>query len=122
MLRVLAFEDSFDIERLLESGGVQMARIEIDQAWDSEAAIDRIREFAPDILLLDHFMPPKKGLEVLQELNLAVAEGLLERPDMIVAMSSASMPNQRMLQFGADLAILKLELASLDIWPRPSVL
>ena len=120
-MKVLAFEDSFDIEALLISGNVEMETIEFLQKWDTSEWLNDINEFKPDILLLDHFIPPTKGLEVLQLLNAKIHHKRLNRPTTIIGISSSSMANQRMLQFGADLGIIKMELASLDIWKRPTI-
>lgn len=117
-MRVLAFEDSYDIERLLDSGGVDIGAIKILQHWDTKSAVQRIRTYAPDILLLDHYIPPNKGLEVLRALNTAVQAGELDRPATIVGMSSASMANRKMSNEGADHSVVKFDLANLEFWPR----
>ena len=90
-MRVLAFEDGWDIAELLEREGVAIVDLELVQHWDTLDFLDKIREFAPDILLLDHFIPPTKGLEVLRQLNEAVSVDEMQRPELIVGMSSASM-------------------------------
>ena len=118
MMKILAFEDSFDIEALLISASVDMSSIEFQQLWNTENWLQEINQFMPDVLLLDHFIPPTKGLEVLQMLNLEVHHSRAQRPEKIIAMSSSSMANQRMLQFGADIGIVKMDLATLDIWPK----
>ena len=115
-MKVLAFEDSFDIEALLISGGIDITQLELHQYRESSEHLARIAEFGPDVLMLDHFMPPYTGLQVLQNLVQAVEKGA-KRPPKIIAISSASMANQRMLQFGADLAIRKDLLATLELWP-----
>ena len=117
-MKVLAFEDSFDIEALLISASVDMSSIEFKQLWNTENWLQEINRFMPEVLLLDHFIPPTKGLEVLQMLNLEVHHSRAQRPKKIIAMSSSSMANQRMLQFGADIGIVKMDLATLDIWPK----
>jgi len=117
-MKVLAFEDSFDIEALLISASVDMSSIEFKQLWNTENWLQEINQFMPEFLLLDHIIPPTKGLEVLQMLNLEVHHSRAQRPETIIAMSSSSMANQRMLQFGADIGIVKMELATLDIWPK----
>lgn len=117
-MRVLAFEDSYDVEALLTSGGVDFEALQFEQRWNTEDALQVIADFKPDILLLDHFIPPLKGLEVLNLVNVAVEAGHIERPDTIVGMSSASFANRRMEKSGADHAVIKFDLASLDLWPR----
>tara|TARA_B100001750_G_scaffold70117_1_gene55964 strand:+ start:2394 stop:2750 length:357 start_codon:yes stop_codon:yes gene_type:complete len=115
-MRVLAFEDSYDIEALLSSGNVDTNRFTIEQKWDSKDAIETIKEFKPDILLLDHFMPPMKGLDVLIEIILGVEKGELIRPQTIIGISSAGFANQAMLNAGADIAINKFNIPTLEIW------
>lgn len=118
-MKVLAFEDSFDIEALLISGGVDIAKLDLCQFRDSSEHLARIVDFEPELLLLDHFMPPYTGLQVLQNLTQEVEMGA-KRPMKIIAISSASMANERMRQCGADLVIRKDLLATLDLWPRIS--
>ena len=115
-MKVLAFEDSVDIEALLLSGGVDFSNIEFKQYWDSSKYLQHILDFGPDILMLDHYMPPTKGLEVLRNL----LDSKIKRPQKIIAMSSASMANNAMLKLGADIGIVKFEISSLDIWPTQS--
>ena len=111
-MKVLAFEDSVDIEALLISGGVNMANVEFKQYWDSQDCLERISKYSPDILLLDHYMPPIKGLDVLRKLLASE----IDRPGTIIAMSSASMANNAMLSVGADIGIVKFNIPKLDLW------
>ena len=111
-MKVLAFEDSVDIEALLVSGGIDLSDYEFKQYWDSQNYLERISEFCPDILMLDHYMPPTRGLDVLK--GLLASD--VKRPETIVAMSSASMANNAMLNAGADYGIVKFEISKLEIW------
>ncbi len=111
-MKVLAFEDSVDIEALLLSRGVNLDNFLIKQYWDSHDYLNRIENYDPDVLLLDHYMPPTKGLILLQ--NLLKSD--IKRPSIIVAMSSATMANQAMKKSGADFAIEKFRLSELGIW------
>ena len=115
-MRILAFEDSVDIEALLISGGVQILDIHFEQKWNSVNYLEVIRQFNPDILLLDHFMPPTKGLELLVEL----LKSDVKRPQTIIAMSSSTMANNAMLSAGADIGITKFDLPMLSIWDNYS--
>ena len=115
-MKVLAFEDSFDIAAMLISAGIDLSNVELQQLWTTDDYLNQIKSNSPDILLLDHFIPPTKGLEVLQHLNHAVTSGDIERPEIIVGMSSASMANERMLQFGADYGVIKFDLSKLPFW------
>ena len=111
-MKVLAFEDSVDIEALLVSGGIDLSDYEFKQYWDSQNYLERISEFCPDILMLDHYMPPTRGLDVLK--GLLASD--VKRPETIVAMSSASMANNAMLNAGADVGIVKFDISKLKIW------
>ena len=113
-MKVLAFEDSVDIEALLISGGVEISNLEFKQFWDSQNYLERISEIAPDILMLDHYMPPTRGLDVLK--GLLTSD--VKRPETIVAMSSASMANNAMLNAGADVGIVKFDISKLGIWTQ----
>ena len=111
-MKILAFEDSVNIEALLVSGGVELSNFEFKQYWDSQDYLERISEFSPEILMLDHYMPPTRGLDVLK--GLLASD--VKRPDKIVAMSSASMANNAMLNAGADIGIVKFDISKLNIW------
>ena len=111
-MKVLAFEDSVDIEALLISGGIDLSAIEFKQFWDSQNYLERISKFSPDILMLDHYMPATRGLDLLKSL----LSSDVNRPPTIIAMSSASMANNAMLNAGADIGIVKFSVPELDVW------
>ena len=115
-MKILAFEDSVNIEALLVSGGIDLSSHEFKQHWDSQDYLDRISEFSPDILMLDHYMPPTRGLDVLN--GLLASD--VKKPETMVAMSSASMANNAMLNAGADVGIVKFDISKLNIWKAPN--
>ena len=47
-MRVLAFEDSYDIEKILVEGGVDLSDWELLQYWNTMDCFDRVEEFKPD--------------------------------------------------------------------------
>ena len=116
-MKVLAFEDGYDIESLLVSGSVDMTKIDLLQHWNSKDFLDVIKQFSPEVLLLDHFMPPTKGYDLLVALNDAVKRKEIQRPNKIIAMSSDQQANDKMLSIGADYGIIKFDLPNLDFWP-----
>ncbi|MGB0236876.1 MAG: response regulator [Poseidonia sp.] len=111
-MRVLAFEDHYDIEALLMAGGVDVDQLVLEQRWNSSDALDHVRRFQPDVLLLDHYMPPLSGHQVLS----ALLSSDVPRPPIIVAMSSDPGKNDAMVALGADVGVVKFDLASLDLW------
>lgn len=115
-MKVLAFEDGYDIESLLISGSIDMGKVKFVQHWNSSNFLEIIRQFSPDVLLLDHFMPPTQGYDVLVALNDAVERGEIKRPNKIIAMSSEHRANLKMLSIGADEGIIKFDLPTLSIW------
>ena len=42
---------------------------EVEQAADGEEALAKMKEFMPDLMLLDFVMPKKDGVEVLKEMR-----------------------------------------------------
>ncbi len=117
-MRVLAFEDSYDIEALLREGGVDLTSVELRQHWNTMDCFERIREFVPDVLLLDHYIPPVKGDEVLRGLLELVAAGQIDRPRLILGISSSSEANEGFEYAGADGSIVKFRLAEHEVWSR----
>ena len=115
-MRVLAFEDSYDIEKILLEDGVDLSNWEILQYWNTMDCFDRVEEFKPDLLLLDHYIPPKKGLEVLRGLLELVAAEQIQRPKLILGISSSSAANEAMESAGADGSIGKFQLANHEVW------
>ena len=111
-MRVLAFEDHYDIEAMLTAGGVDVERFVIEQRWNSSDALDHIHRFAPDVLLLDHYMPPLSGHQVLS----ALLSSDVSRPTIVVAMSSDPTKNDAMVTLGADIGVVKFDLAGLALW------
>ena len=108
----MAFEDHYDIEAMLMAGGVNTDGWVIEQRWNSSDAISHISAFAPDVLLLDHYMPPMTGYDVLERLLSAN----VSRPATIVAMSSDSGKNEAMVALGADIGVVKFDLSTLSLW------
>tara|TARA_Y100001970_G_scaffold197682_1_gene240470 strand:- start:1754 stop:2134 length:381 start_codon:yes stop_codon:yes gene_type:complete len=115
-MRVLAFEDSYDIEKILVEGGVDLSDWELLQYWNTMDYFERIENFQPDLLLLDHYIPPVKGLEVLRSLLELVAADQIQRPRMILGISSSSAANEAMEYAGADGSIGKFQLANHEVW------
>ena len=118
IMRVLAFEDSYDIEALLREGNVDFSNVEFCQYWNTMDCFKRIQEFEPDVLLLDHYIPPIKGLEVLKGLLDLVASGQLTRPEAIIGISSSESANQDMMYAGADEVVVKFQLPELEVWRK----
>ena len=92
-MRVLAFEDSYDLEAMLSSAEINLDEIVFLQRWNSSKPIEAILEFKPDVLLLDFFMPPFNGAQVLAKVIQATEQGSLSRPKQIIGISSEAQAN-----------------------------
>lgn len=69
MARILIVEDDKDLNNaysiILESEGHQIA-----SAFDGKEALKKLKDFEPDLILLDLLMPVMGGLEFLQKYDL----------------------------------------------------
>jgi DNA-binding response OmpR family regulator len=67
--RILVVEDDRDLNRayciILRHEGH-----EVETAFDGQEALDKLKKFEPDLILLDLLMPVMGGLEFLQQWNL----------------------------------------------------
>ena len=66
--RVLLVEDEADIRELIRYSLAQ-AGLEVEEASDGAEALDKLRAFAPDLIVLDLMLPGMPGLEVCQRLR-----------------------------------------------------
>jgi two-component system nitrogen regulation response regulator NtrX len=66
--RILIVDDEASIRRSL--GGILSDEgFEPAEAPDGEAALEKLREGAPDLVLLDIAMPGRDGVQILQEMQ-----------------------------------------------------
>ena len=114
--RVLAFEDNTDIKQLLDEAGIAYGVFQ--QNWTSDNCVDAVAAFKPDVLLLDYYMPPSTGLQVLNALNAAVSAGKLERPTFVLGISSVAACNSKMLAAGADAGYVKWDCPQWPGWAK----
>ncbi len=68
MRRVLVVDDEPHIRAVLR-GYLETDGFAVSEAADGEAAVRRLREDAPDLVLLDVMMPGTDGLEVLRQMR-----------------------------------------------------
>jgi DNA-binding response OmpR family regulator len=88
------------LEFLLKKEGFQ-----IDTAGDGDAAIDKVRSFGPDLVLLDVMMPKKSGFEVCEILR---ADASLASLKIIMLTAKGRDTEQaKGLALGADAYMLK---------------
>jgi YesN/AraC family two-component response regulator len=113
--RVLIVDDEDDIRALLRvvltdgSGRFEV----VGEATDGHEALDRWREYRPDIVLLDQRMPGATGLEVAEQI-------LSEDPQQRIALFSAYL-TETMREHASSLGIAAC-VAKEDVFAVPDVL
>lgn len=66
--KVLICDDETSLRRVLKDR-LQAEGFEVEEAGDGEEAIEKLKSFKPDLMLLDFVMPKKDGVEVLTEMR-----------------------------------------------------
>lgn len=115
-MRVLAFEDTYDLTAMLDAAGCDLSGVDFIQRWNSSEPLKHIMEHTPDVVLLDYFMPPHTGIEVLQMLKAAIETKQISRPNLIIGISSEREANEELAKEGADACIIKFDIHTLDLW------
>jgi DNA-binding NarL/FixJ family response regulator len=98
-LSVVLADDSDVVRQRLRNAVAAIPNVHVvGEAPDAEEALARIREHAPDVVVLDMFMPGGGGTRVLQDL-----QGAENRPITLV-FTNFAYPEYRdaCLQLGAD--------------------
>ena len=83
--RVLLVEDEVDIRELIRYSLAQ-AGLDVAEASDGAEALDKLRAFAPDLVVLELILPGMPGLEVCQRLRSRAETARL--PIMVVSAKS----------------------------------
>ena len=76
-----------------------------ETAGDGDVALEKVRSFAPDLMLLDVMMPKKSGFEVCEILR---ADSAIRQPRIIMVTAKGRDTEQaKGLALGADAYVLK---------------
>lgn len=104
MAKVLVVDDEpnivLSLEFLMEQAGFQVIT-----AYDGEAALERINDSAPDLLLLDISLPGISGFDVLEHLRRSEATAQL--PVIMLTAHGRDIEREKGLALGADDYITK---------------
>ncbi len=98
MAKVLAVDDDPVIQRLLQVN-LEMEGYDVQLASDGEEALEKVRSFRPDLVLLDVMMPKKDGWQVCEEIK---ADPRLEGTPVVFLSARAQDSD---IQRGADLGV-----------------
>lgn len=112
MNKVLIVED----DRFLANAykvGFEGEEFDVSIAYDGEEALKSVREFAPDIILLDIMIPKIDGFEVLKKLK---ADKDYKKIPIIIASNLGQKKDiDRGLELGAEDYIIKSESSIIEI-------
>ena len=95
--RILIIEDDPSISRMV-CDGLEYHRFIVACVAEGNKALNAIRSFAPDLILLDLMLPGLDGYEICR----CVAEGPSPVPMIILSARSQCSDKVKALQFGAD--------------------
>jgi len=106
-INVLIVEDSILMQKMICDVLASDPEIEIvARAHSGKEALEKIKEFKPDVVTLDIHLPDMSGITVLQEI-------MKENPTRVIMFSAYT-------EKGADITMKALELGALDFIPKPS--
>jgi len=115
MKKILIVDDE---KQIVTAYNEHLARegYEIETAYDGEEALMKVKEFAPDLILLDILMPNLDGLEALKNLK----EDALTKDIPVIMLTNLGEKENlvRASELGSTLYFIKAEtsLAILDRW------
>ena len=105
MKKILIVDDHADIRRLIHLT-LEFEQYEIHEAADGSAALERVSQLQPDLVLLDVMMPgPINGLEVCRRIR-AMPQLCAVRVMLLSARGQAS-DREAGMQAGADSYLVK---------------
>ena len=104
MAKILLAEDE-DVLRMLVVDSLEDEGHDIDEASDGMEALDYIKRYEYDLILMDYMMPGMTGLEVIKEIR-QMPEKQKVKILMLSAKSQKS-DQEKVLQEGADYFMAK---------------
>ncbi len=104
-MKILIVDDAklihFMVKKILNAA--EITEIEFADAFDGVEAIEKAKEFQPDLILLDVVMPGKDGIEALKGIR---ADGSHAKVIMVSSMGTEEKVSES-LKLGADAFIQK---------------
>jgi len=106
MKKILIIEDEKVLIGLLEKR-MKKEGYDVAIARDGEEGMKKVREYSPDLILLDMVMPKRDGFQVMEEL--AADPELKKIPVIIVSNSGQPVEIDRVKKLGAKDWLIKTE-------------
>jgi two-component system, chemotaxis family, chemotaxis protein CheY len=116
-MRIMLIDDSQTMRNIQKSILTQLGEVEIEEAADGRQALGKVRDFAPELLLVDWNMPGLDGPGFVREYRLLdpatpviVVATEAERPRVVEALTSG-VTNYIIKPFTPDLFAQRIEAA-----------
>lgn len=106
MKKILLIEDDEIMVSLLEKK-ISSDGYEVSVARDGEEGLEKIKTFAPDLILLDMVMPKKDGLEVMETIQKDISAKNI--PIIVISNSGQPVDIERTKKLGAKDWLIKTE-------------
>ena len=110
MRKILIVDDEDRIRELIRMN-LELAGYECDEAGDGEEAIEKLKEYKPDLALLDIMLPKKNGYEIAKDF---IED---EVPIIFLTAKDSTMDKVKGLKLGAEDYIVK-PFESLELLAR----
>ncbi len=108
--KILIVEDEQPLADLL-AAKLEKEDYEVARAYDGLAGYEKIKEWKPDLILLDIVMPKMDGYEVLEKLN----EDKIKIPVIIISNSGQPVEIEKTKKLGAVGHLIKTEFNPVDV-------
>jgi CheY-like chemotaxis protein len=107
--KILVVDDENSVRTILKIS-LTKAGFQLDFAENGEQAIEKVKSFDPDVLVLDTNMPEKSGIDVLKELKQINSS----RPKVIIHTGSVDEYKSQAESAGADAVFGKTGMQGMD--------
>ncbi len=105
MIKLLHVDDDVDILEIARMSLELSGDIEVVQCASGEAALRTVKEFTPDVFLLDVMMPGLSGPQVLEKMR--EMPGLKNVPAIFMTARATGVEQQELFDLGAKKVISK---------------
>jgi DNA-binding response OmpR family regulator len=108
--KILIIEDEEVLIQLI-SAKLKKAGYKVETASDGEEGLDKIKNFSPDLILLDIVMPKVNGYEVLEQMQ----KGQIKIPVIIISNSGQAVEIEKTEKLGAVDFLVKANFNPEDV-------
>lgn len=96
--KILVIDDDVTITKIVETYLGKAGFEKVTSVTDSRKAIEAVKEYSPDMVLLDIFMPDVDGLEILKRIR---ANSLFDKTVVLMLSSAGKEERFQSLEMGA---------------------